>query len=155
AQGRSSNCIDRAMRNATVVLPFVPVTPLTRRRWDGVSNHRLAICPSRCARSGTATVATPISPVVLSPLAVVLPHTTAAAPACTACSTKSRPWLLAPRHARNASPGDTDRLSVVIPLIPTGGASAIPASSQLRSRAVVFARDIAARLIYLLLVAIA
>ncbi len=91
-------------RKPVVVLPSVPVTPITSRLWLGRPNH--ASAASASARRVRSTIscgtATPVSSRSV---------TTAVAPRWTASGTKSWPSTWTPGTAKKTLPGPTSRES--------------------------------------------
>ena len=118
-----------------VVLPLVPVTPITKSAREGAPKKRSAITPTARRRSATAKAGTGASRRAKpSPAS----YTTAAAPEAMASPMNARPSATMPGSARKRSPAPTRRLSSARPCTArscSAGTSAIP-SSSVRRRAV-------------------
>src|SRR5919201_5813601 len=117
----------RRIRKAVVVLPFVPVTPATRRLAVGSPQKRTASGAIAARASPTITWVTGRSSRRST--------TRVAAPLSTAAAAKSCPSLRAPGTQKKSAPGATWRLSYARPAIstspsPATSATSVPASSS-------------------------
>ena len=95
-----------------MVLPLVPVTPMSRSRLDGSPYTQQAISPSRARGSASRNTGTPLAVARSRPSGSV---STATAPAATASAQNAAPCTRAPGSATYRSPGFTDRESRVSP----------------------------------------
>ena len=95
-----------------MVLPLVPVTPMSRSRLDGSPYTQQAISPSLPRGSASTNTGTPLATARARPSGSV---STATAPAATASAQKAAPCTRAPGRATYRSPGFTDRESRVRP----------------------------------------
>jgi hypothetical protein len=102
-QGHPTASSSWRMRNVVVVLPLVPVTPITGRRAVGSPWNAAAARAITARTSSTSTSGTP-SP---SGRATTSP----AAPRATASGAKSCPSRVKPGTQKNSVPGATARLS--------------------------------------------
>src|SRR5215213_759386 len=124
-------------RYVVVVLPFVPVTPISCRSRAG-EPYTCADTAPRTARGSATTTAGSVHPWPTSRRAPSRSVTTATAPdACTAAA-KSAPCARAPGSAAYRSPGRTERESRVTPVTWTATADG---SSAVRSAPAASATD--------------
>ena len=85
-----------------MVLPLVPVTPMSRSRLDGSPYTQQAISPSRARGSASTNTGTPLAAARARPSGSV---STATAPAATASPQNAAPCTRVPGRATYRSPG--------------------------------------------------
>ena len=112
-----------------MVLPLVPVTPMSRSRLDGLPYTQQATSPSRARGSASTKTGTPVAAARARPSGSV---STAAAPAATASAQNAAPCTRAPGRATYRSPGLTQRESSVTPVMnpSSSGETARPAEAS-------------------------
>ena len=96
-----------------MVLPLVPVTPMSRSRLDGFPYTQQEISPSFPRGSASTKTGTPVAAARARPSGSV---STATAPAATASAQNAAPWTRVPGSATYRSPGVTARESSVTPV---------------------------------------
>ena len=96
-----------------MVLPLVPVTPMSRSRLDGFPYTQHETSPSLPRGSASTKTGTPVCAARARPSGSV---STATAPAATASAQNVAPWTLVPGSATYRSPGITTRESSVTPV---------------------------------------
>ena len=96
-----------------MVLPLVPVTPMSSSRLDGFPYTQQETSPSLPRGSASTKTGTPVAAARARPSGSV---STATAPAATASAQNAAPWTLVPGSATYRSPGTTTRESSVTPV---------------------------------------
>ena len=96
-----------------MVLPLVPVTPMSRSRLEGFPYTQQEISPSFPRGSASTKTGTPVAAARARPSGSV---STATAPAATASAQNAAPWTRVPGSATYRSPGVTARESSVTPV---------------------------------------